>query len=175
MLDTRETSRMASTQSAGILAYRQRDGSLEVFLVHPGGPYWKNKDAGAWSIPKGEFADGESPLAAAQREFMEETGARIDGDFQPLPVRRTRSGKRIHAWAIEAAIDPDKLQSNFFAMEWPPGSGQMQEFPEVDKGAWFPVAQALAMINAGQRPFLADLQKLLGAPFAASAHRAGPA
>ena len=118
-------------QSAGILAYRLRDGGVEVFLVHPGGPYWKNKDAGAWSIPKGEFADGESPLAAAQREFTEETGARIDGDFQPLPIRRMRSGKRIHAWAIEAEIDPDKLQSNLFAMEWPPGSGRTQEFPEV--------------------------------------------
>ena len=154
---------MPKLQSAGILAYRRRDGAVEVFLVHPGGPFWKNKDAGAWTIPKGEFGDEESPLVAAQREFAEETGGTVEGTFHALPPRKMRSGKTIHAWAVEAEIDPAKLSSNTFSMEWPPRSGQHQEFPEVDRGAWFSVDEAHRKINEGQRPFIDNLMRLLDA------------
>ena len=138
-----------------------RDGMLEVLLVHPGGPFWKNKDAGAWSIPKGEFGPGEDALAAAKREFEEETGAGIDGAFVPLPPRKQKSGKTVHAWAIAADLDVARMRSNTFEMEWPPKSGRMQSFPEVDRHAWFPVAEAHEKINEGQRPFLAELQALV--------------
>jgi predicted NUDIX family NTP pyrophosphohydrolase len=148
-------------QSAGLLVYRVRDGALEVFLVHPGGPFWKNKDAGAWSIPKGEFEPDEEPLTAARREFAEETGVSVDGPFHPLPPRRLRSGKIVHAFAVKADIDADVVRSNTFALEWPPRSGRHQEFPEVDRGAWFAVEEALVRINVGQRAFLADLHDYL--------------
>jgi predicted NUDIX family NTP pyrophosphohydrolase len=144
-------------QSAGLLVYRVRDRALEVFLVHPGGPFWKNKDAGAWSIPKGEFGPDEEPLAAARREFAEETGLSVDGPFYPLPPRRLRSGKIVHAFATRADIDADVVRSNVFTMEWPPRSGRRQEFPEVDRGEWFAVDEARVRINAGQKPFLDDL------------------
>ena len=152
---------MANPQSAGILAYRHRDGIVEVFLVHPGGPYWKNKDAGAWSIPKGEFTDGESPLAAAQREFTEETGARIDGDFSRCRSDACEAANASTPGRSRQRSTPTSCKAISSRWNGRPGSGRTQEFPEVDRGAWFPVAQALLMINAGQRPFLADLQELL--------------
>src|SRR4051812_1159898 len=124
-------------QSAGILLYRYAGKDPEVFLVHPGGPFWKNKDAGAWSIPKGEFTKDEEPLAAAIREFEEETGVHCDGNFLALSPVKIKSGKQILAWALEKNIDASLVRSNNFDMEWPPKSGRMQQFPEVDKGAWF--------------------------------------
>ena len=155
---------MPKLQSAGILAYRRRDGAVEVFLVHPGGPFWKNKDAGAWTIPKGEFSDEELPLVAAQREFAEETGGTVEGTFHALPPRKMRSGKTIHAWAVEAEIDPAKLSSNTFSIEWPPRSGKKQVYPEVDRAAWFPAAEALRKINKGQAPLITQVLKTLGIP-----------
>ena len=148
-------------QSAGILAYRLRTDGLEVFLVHPGGPYWSRKDAGAWSIPKGEFEDNEDPLAAAQREFAEETGFHLAGEFRKLTSRKQRSGKVIHAWALEAEVDVANLRSNTFTIEWPPRSGITAVFPEVDRGEWFGIATAMQKINDGQRGFLEELQDLL--------------
>jgi predicted NUDIX family NTP pyrophosphohydrolase len=148
-------------QSAGILAYRFRNDRLEVFLVHPGGPYWINKDAGAWSIPKGEYEDTEDPLAAAQREFAEETGLHLAGEFRKLTSRRQRSGKVVHAWALEADVDVAQLRSNSFTIEWPPRSGIAAQFPEVDRGEWFGIATAMQKINAGQRGFLEELQQAL--------------
>src|SRR5215212_9400097 len=118
-------------QSAGLLVYRRRDGNIELLLVHPGGPFWKNKDSGAWSIPKGEFTEGEEPLEVAKREFLEETGRPIDGSFQPLTPVKQRSGKTVHAWSIEADLDVSHVKSNTFTIEWPPRSGKQQEFPEV--------------------------------------------
>ncbi|MGZ5048522.1 MAG: NUDIX domain-containing protein [Usitatibacter sp.] len=149
-----------ATQSAGILLHRRRDGALEVLLVHPGGPYWKNKDAGAWSIPKGEVDPGEDPLAAAQREFAEETGIVAAGPFVALTPRRQKSGKTIHAWAAEGDADASAVKSNEFEMEWPPRSGKLASFPEVDRAAWFPLAEARAKIIAGQAPFLDELESL---------------
>src|SRR5436190_4559477 len=120
-------------RSAGILAYRWRDGELELFLVHPGGPFWKNKDLGAWSIPKGEIDPDEDPLKAAQREFREEIGQVIDGSFAPLDPVKIASGKQIVAWAIEHDFDAAAVRSNAFSIEWPPRSGKTQSFPEVDR------------------------------------------
>ena len=148
-------------QSAGILAYRFRTDRLEVFLVHPGGPFWSNKDAGVWSIPKGEYQDTEDPLAAARREFSEETGLHLAGEFRKLAACKQRSGKVVHAWALEADVDVAKLRSNTFTIEWPPGSGIAAEFPEVDRGEWFAIATAMQKINAGQRGFLEELRHLL--------------
>ena len=125
--------------SAGLLLYRRRDGLLELFLVHPGGPFYASKDAGAWSIPKGEYGDGEEPLAAARREFTEETGFAAAGPFLPLTPLKQKSGKLIQAFACEGEADPKTLTSNTFPLEWPPHSGQTREFPEVDRGAWFPL------------------------------------
>src|ERR1700743_1338052 len=115
-------------QSAGILLYRKADGILQLFLVHPGGPFFKNKDLGAWSIPKGEFLDDEDALAAAKREFFEETGMAIDGDFIPLNKVTLKSGKKVYAWALEGNIDPKNIVSNQFEIEWPPKSGKKQSF-----------------------------------------------
>lgn len=145
--------------SAGILLYRRRD-ELEVFLVHPGGPFWAKKDLGAWSLPKGELNGDEAPLAAARREFTEETGFVVDGEFRALRPLRQPSGKTILAWAVEGDCDPAELRSNTFSMEWPPKSGKQQEFPEVDRGAWFPLAEARKRIIAGQAPFLEELSAL---------------
>ena len=149
-------------QSAGILAYRQGSGALEVLLVHPGGPFHARRDAGAWSIPKGEFAD-EDALAAARREFMEETGQAVDGTFIALQPVKLKSGKLIYAWAVEADIDADNIVSNIFELEWPPRSGGKQAFPEVDKAAWFTLAVAGEKINAGQAPLLRELAAILQA------------
>jgi predicted NUDIX family NTP pyrophosphohydrolase len=150
-----------SEHSAGILLYRYRHGVLQVFLVHPGGPFWVNKDAGAWSIPKGLYQDGEDPLAAARREFSQETGFEIDGDFIELGELRQPSKKIVRAWAIEGDIDATRITSNRFALEWPPHSGQQQEFPEVDKGEWFGLQTAGRKIIKGQAPFLDRLQSKL--------------
>jgi predicted NUDIX family NTP pyrophosphohydrolase len=144
-------------QSAGILLHRRRDGSIEVFLVHPGGPLWRNKDAGAWSIPKGEFVDGEDALAAARREFEEETGKSIDGDFVALTPIRQGGGKIVHAWAVEGDIALAGLVSNTFDIEWPPRSGRMQSFPEVDRYAWLGLDEARSKINEAQRALLDEL------------------
>jgi predicted NUDIX family NTP pyrophosphohydrolase len=144
-------------QSAGILLHRARDGAIEVFLVHPGGPLWRNKDAGAWSIPKGEFAEGEDALAVARREFEEETGRSIAGDFVALTPIRQRGGKFVHAWAVEGDILLTGLASNTFTIEWPPRSGRMQSFPEVDRYAWFTLDEARSKINEAQRAFLDEL------------------
>jgi len=153
---------MAKKQSAGILLYRMRDGIPEVFLVHPGGPFWARKDAGAWSIPKGEFEGGDDPLEAARREFLEETGSPIDGTFAALAPLKQRSGKVVHAWAVRGDIDASCIKSNSFSMEWPPHSGNQQEFPEVDKGGWFTITAAREKILAGQRGFLDELERMLG-------------
>ncbi|MBS1780339.1 MAG: NUDIX domain-containing protein [Bacteroidetes bacterium] len=147
--------------SAGILLYKQGREGLQVFLVHPGGPFWKNKDDGAWSIPKGEFAEGEDPLKAAIREFFEETGQQISGDFLELKPIKARSGKLIFAWALQGDIDPDQIVSNTFPLEWPPRSGKFIDVPEIDKGAWFPLDTALEKINASQAAFLTELSAVL--------------
>jgi predicted NUDIX family NTP pyrophosphohydrolase len=148
---------MPRKTSAGILLYRRRAGALEVFLVHPGGPFWAKKDLGAWSVPKGELAEGEDPLAAAKREFTEETGFPIDGEFRALRPLRQPSGKTVVAWAVEGDCDPAELRSNTFEMEWPPKSGKRQAFPEVDRAAWFPLEEARKRILAGQAAFLDEL------------------
>jgi predicted NUDIX family NTP pyrophosphohydrolase len=147
---------MPKKTSAGILLYRRREG-LEVFLVHPGGPFWARKDLGAWTLPKGEVGEGEEPLAAALREFREETGFDVDGELRPLTPLRQASGKTIVAWAVEGDCDPEKMRSNLFSMEWPPKSGLQQEFPEADRGAWFSMDEARAKIIQGQAPFLDEL------------------
>jgi predicted NUDIX family NTP pyrophosphohydrolase len=151
-------------RSAGILVWRQRDGVPELFLVHPGGPFWKNKDDGAWSIPKGEIDPEEGSLEAARREFEEETGQAIDGDFTPLDPVKIASGKVIEAWAIEHDLDASAIRSNTFEIEWPPRSGQRQSFPEVDRAAWFSGPLALQKITPGQMPLLTQLLEKLGVP-----------
>jgi predicted NUDIX family NTP pyrophosphohydrolase len=147
--------------SAGLLLYRVREGILEVFLVHPGGPFWAKKDLGAWSIPKGEIDEGEDPLEAARREFEEETGFRPGGMFRELAPVRQRSGKIVHAWAVEGDCESAAIRSNTFTMEWPPRSGRQQEFPEVDRAGWFGIPQAGGKILDGQRPLLAQLERIL--------------
>jgi predicted NUDIX family NTP pyrophosphohydrolase len=149
---------MAKT-SAGLLLFREVAERLEVLLVHPGGPFWAKKDDGAWSIPKGEFEGDEDPLAAARREFEEETGfAAVVGDPIPLAPLRQPSGKIVHAWALRGDVDPSALKSNTFSMEWPPKSGRQQEFPEVDRAAWFSFEVAARKILRGQAGFLSELQ-----------------
>lgn len=151
--------------SAGILLYRHRAGSLEVLLVHLGGPYWTNKDQAAWSIPKGLCEPGENPLETARREFAEETGFAADGDFISLGRIKQPSAKVIHAWALEGDLDTDKIRSNTFTMEWPRNSGRIQEYPEVDKGAWYDLETARRKIFKGQLPFLDRLSEKHPAPF----------
>ncbi len=148
--------------SAGLLPFRHRGGVLEVFLVHPGGPFWAGKDEGAWSLAKGECAPGEDPLETARREFQEETGFTAEGAFLPLGEVRQSGGKRVVAWAFQADLEPARLRSNTFALEWPPRSGQVRHFPEVDRGAWFPLAEARRRLNPGQRPLLEVLHRLAG-------------
>ena len=151
---------MAKKQSAGLLVYRRREGGVEVLLVHPGGPFWAKKDEGAWSIPKGEFTEGEDPLEAAKREFQEETGLSVDGEFRPLQPIRQKSGKTVHAFAVEADLEIARFRSNTFGMEWPPKSGRMQEFPEVDRAEWFTLDAARRKIHAGQAALLDELPRL---------------
>jgi predicted NUDIX family NTP pyrophosphohydrolase len=152
---------MAKKTTAGLLLYRRR-GELEVFLVHPGGPFWTRKDLGAWSLPKGEIGDGEDLLDAAKREFTEETGFAIDGGFRPLEPVKQSGGKVVHAWAIEADCDAPRVQSNLFSMEWPPKSGRTQEFPEVDRAGWFTIPEARKRILKAQTGFIDQLVALLG-------------
>lgn len=148
--------------SAGILMYRYTDDIVEVLLVHPGGPFWRNKDAGAWSIPKGEFAPGDDPQATAIREFNEETGGTIVGELTPLKPVKQSGGKIVHAFAVEGDFDTDTLVSNTFLMELPPKSGKMVEVPEVDRAEWFDLRTAREKINAAQTAFLDELQDGLG-------------
>ncbi len=146
-------------QSAGILLYRFLNNQLQVFLVHPGGPFWKNKDLGVWTIPKGEFTVEETPLTAAIREFQEETGKLLSGNFLELSPVKQKSGKLVYAWAIEGDIDPDDIKCNTFKMEWPPKSGKWQNFPEVEKGEWFTTEQVKEKIIAAQLPLIDELQE----------------
>lgn len=151
-----------SKKSAGILLFRLVNKKPELFLVHPGGPFWAKKDEGAWSIPKGEFDDSEDALEAAKREFSEETGVNIEGEFIVLSPAKQKSGKTVYAWAVEGDIDPSKIKSNHFEMEWPPRSGKMKSFPEIDKAGWFDVKEALQKINSGQASLIRELVTKIG-------------
>jgi predicted NUDIX family NTP pyrophosphohydrolase len=148
-------------QSAGVLLYRFRQAAPEVFLVHPGGPFWAKKDAGAWSIPKGEAAPGEDLLTRAQREFAEETGFAASGEFRPLAPVKQSGGKIVHAWAVEGDCDAAAIKSNSFDLEWPPRSGRVQAFPEIDRAQWFGLAAAREKINPAQRGLIDELERLL--------------
>ena len=152
---------MPRKKTAGLLLYRIRGSAVEVFLVHPGGPFWAKKDEGAWSIPKGEFADDEQPLSAAKREFQEETGFSMEGNFMALATLKQRSGKLVYAWALEGDCDAGAIKSNLFSMEWPPRSGKRQEYPEVDRASWFTLESAKRRIVPGQIAFLEELQQML--------------
>lgn len=143
--------------SAGILLYRFVDSQLQVFLVHPGGPFFKNKDDGSWSIPKGEFADDENSLSAAKREFLEETGQDINGNFIELTPIQQKGGKTVYAWAVEGDIDHETIVSNTFEIEWPPRSGKKQMFPEIDRAGWFDVETAKTKLNAAQVGLINEL------------------
>ena len=160
---------MTVKQSAGLLMYRKRRESVQVLLVHPGGPFWANKDLGSWSMPKGEFSQDEDALKAARREFEEETGFLPTGQFVRLGAIRQPSGKLIHAWAFEGDLDARNIKSNTFSIEWPPQSGRQQEFPEVDRAEWFTVETAREKIIKGQVEFLDELLRILesGPPAAA--------
>lgn len=149
-------------QSAGILLYRFKEGELQVFLVHPGGPFWIKKDEGAWSIPKGEFGDDEDPLVAAKREFFEETGFPMEGNFIPLSPLRQKGGKLVIAFAIEGNLNADAIKSNEFEIEWPPKSGMKKSFPEVDRAAWFALEEATKKILPGQLALLEELLLKVG-------------
>jgi predicted NUDIX family NTP pyrophosphohydrolase len=151
-----------SKRSAGLLMYRDREGNLEVLLVHMGGPYWAKKDLGAWSIPKGECEPHDDPFETARREFKEETGIEALGQFVPLQDSKQPSGKVISAWAFEGDCDADAITSNTFSMEWPPHSGRQQDFPEVDRAAWFTPEMAKAKILKGQRGIIEELEQILG-------------
>ena len=147
-------------ESAGLLVYRVRAGELEFLLVHPGGPFWKNKDAGAWTIPKGEVQEGEAPIAAAKREFQEELNLRVEGNPVELTPVKQKAGKLVTAWAMEKDFDLSQFESNTFEMEWPPRSGQITSFPEVDKAAYFPMTEAKVKINPAQIALLDELARI---------------
>jgi predicted NUDIX family NTP pyrophosphohydrolase len=151
--------RSVPKKSAGLLLYRNVSESLEVFLVHPGGPFWAKKDDSSWSIPKGEIGEGEDPLEAAKREFHEETGFAVEGKFEALEPVRLVGGKTVYGWSIEGDVDASAIRSNTFSMEWPPRSGKMQEFPEVDRGGWFDLAGARKKIVKGQIPLLEEFEE----------------
>lgn len=148
-------------KSAGIVLYRLRNNYLEVFLVHPGGPYWKDREEGAWSIPKGEFGEGDDPLATARREFREETGKEINGGFMELGKVQQKGGKLVYAWGVEGDLDAEHIKSNTFRQEWPYKSGKWITVPEVDKGGWFSVEEARQKINPAQFDFIDRLVQLL--------------
>lgn len=148
-------------KSAGLLLFRETSGRLEVLLVHPGGPFWAGKDEGAWSIPKGEIEGDEDPLSAARREFEEETGFTAAGEVIPLQPLRQAGGKVVYAWATRRDLDPARLKSNTFLLEWPPKSGRTQEFPEIDRAAWFPIEVAARRMVRGQAGFLPELEAKL--------------
>ena len=146
---------MAATRSAGILLHRQGAIGREVLLVHPGGPFWARKDAGAWSIPKGEVEEGEDPRTAALREFAEETGTRLpDGALEPLGSVKLKSGKLVHAFAVAGDLDPEAIVSSTFELEWPPRSGRTRTFPEVDRAGWFGLDEAREKLNPAQAAFV---------------------
>ena len=149
-------------RSAGLLMYRWRGGRLQVLLAHPGGPYWAKKDEGAWTIPKGVVEPGEDTLAAARREFREEMGFDAVGDVRELVPLRQASGKIVHAWTVEGDCDAASVRSNAFEMEWPPKSGRMQSYPEIDRAQWFGMDEARVRMLPGQRPFLDQLEALVG-------------
>jgi len=148
-------------QSSGILMYRRREGAIEVFLVHPGGPFWTKKDVGAWSIPKGEFTEGDDPFAAAKREFQEETSFAASGKFAPLTPVKQSGGKVVHAWAVEGDCDASTIKSNTFSLEWPPHSGRQESFPEVDRAEWFPIEVAKNKILPAQVGLIEQLEDIL--------------
>jgi predicted NUDIX family NTP pyrophosphohydrolase len=151
---------MAKT-SAGLLMYRVKDGALQILLVHPGGPHWQKKDEGAWTIPKGELGTEEDALEAARREFEEETGLRPEGPFIPLTPVRQKGGKTVRAWAFAGDCDPASLRSNTFEMEWPPRSGEMREFPEIDRARFFGLDEAMKKMNPAQVALLEELASKL--------------
>jgi predicted NUDIX family NTP pyrophosphohydrolase len=153
--------KIVMVSSAGILMYRRTGPRLEILLVHPGGPFWRNKDEGAWSIPKGEIGEDEGAEVAARREFMEETGCAVSGPLEPLGEIRQRGGKRVTAFVAEGDLDPDAVKSNTFEMEWPPKTGRMQSFPEIDRAAWFDLPAAHAKILESQRALLDRLSELV--------------
>ena len=148
-------------KSAGLLLFRRTPAGIEVLLVHPGGPLWAKKDEGAWSIPKGEIDADEDPLAAARREFEEELGSPVSGEFTALAPIRQASGKIVHAWAVEGDFDPATFTSGTFSMEWPPRSGHQQQFPEVDRAEWFTLDEARVKLLEAQRAFLDRLDALV--------------
>jgi predicted NUDIX family NTP pyrophosphohydrolase len=152
---------LSAQTSAGLLIYQLRAGTPEVLLVHPGGPFWAGKDEHAWSIPKGLFDPGEDPLAAAVREFQEETGLSIGGTFVALTPRKQPSGKVVHAFALEHDLDPSAIRSNTFSMEWPRRSGRLQSFPEVDRAGWFSLEIARVKLHRGQVGFVDELATML--------------
>jgi predicted NUDIX family NTP pyrophosphohydrolase len=153
---------MASKKAAGVLLYRLRDSQIEVFLVHPGGPFWQQRDDGVWSIPKGEFQEGEDPLNAAKREFQEETGFSLEGTFIALTPLKQAGGKLVYAWAVSGDCDARSIKSNLFSMEWPPRSGKREEFPEVDRAGWFTMETAKQKILPSQSGLLEELRRLAG-------------
>jgi predicted NUDIX family NTP pyrophosphohydrolase len=150
-------------RSAGLLMFRRAAGGLELLLAHPGGPFWARRDDGAWTLPKGELDEGEDALAAALREFEEETGCAPAGPFLDLGEVRQKSGKRVQAWAFEGDLDPADLRCNLFEMEWPPRSGRLRQFPEVDRVGWFDPQAALRKLLPAQHPFVERLRRLLQA------------
>ena len=156
-----EATMPAVRQSAGILLFRHRYARLEVFLAHPGGPFWSRKDAASWTIPKGEFEKGEEPLAAAIREFQEETGLAPGAELLPLGSVKHKSGKKVSAWAFEGDCDPSTLRSNTFQMEWPPRSGKTHEFPEIDRAAFFTIEAAREKMHPAEFEFVTRLITLL--------------
>jgi predicted NUDIX family NTP pyrophosphohydrolase len=158
---TRQQALVMPIVSAGLLMYRKRAGKLEVLLVHPGGPFWRNKDLGAWSIPKGEVNEEEELLEAARREFEEETGCTPNGQFLRLSAVKQKSGKMVHAWAVAGDLNPAKIKSNIFTMEWPPKSRKRAKFPEVDRAEFFDLDTAKGKIIAAQLALLSELAKLV--------------
>lgn len=148
-------------QSAGILLYRNVHNTIEVLLVYPGGPFFSGKDAGNWTIPKGEFTEAEEPLQAAIREMEEETGFRPEGEFISLAPIKQKSGKIVHCWALESDLDITTIVSNTFELEWPPKSGKRKTYPEIEKAAWFTIKAAKEKINERQIPLLEELQQII--------------
>jgi predicted NUDIX family NTP pyrophosphohydrolase len=151
-------------RSAGIMPYRTLRGELQVLLVHPGGPFWRNRDEGSWSVAKGEYGEGEAPETAARREFKEETGWEVSQDMHPLGEIRQKGGKYLAIFAIEADFEPESFVSNTFDLEWPPHSGRFQAFPEIDQVAWLSLPEARRKILPSQEPLLDRLEELLGPP-----------